>query len=146
MIVAAPPPAFHERGFCVAPAPGWHARAFELRGATPTVNVSNFPFGRVEYLSGNDDPKLRWPRGGILITVHDWTAGATAAMRPEFPRTTLPLRLAPRDFASFEGIRVLGRRQVRIGGRLLEVWVQARPTTRTTIARANRALARVRPC
>ena len=67
-------------------------------------------------------------------------------MRPMYTPTPLPLRIRARDFTSFEGVRLLGRRQVRIGNRLLEVWVQARPTTRATIAHANRALAGVRPC
>ena len=56
------------------------------------------------------------------------------------------LRIAAPDFSSFEGVSNLGQRHVRLGGRLLEVWVQARPTTAATIAEANRERAGVQVC
>jgi hypothetical protein len=66
-------------------------------------------------------------------------------MIPNFPKAR-SLRVTSRDFASFEGISLLGRQMAALDGRLLEVWVQARPTTAATIADANRALARISVC
>jgi hypothetical protein len=56
------------------------------------------------------------------------------------------LRIAAPDFSPFESVSNLGQRHVRLDGRLLDVWVQARPTTATTIAEANRELADLQVC
>jgi hypothetical protein len=132
-------------GLCVKPASGWQSRSVQRRGSPPALLLTNFRFGRAAHLNGNDDPRLRWPRGGILISINDWTGSATSAMRPLY-QPAAKLRIAARDFSSFEGVSSLGQQHVLFGGRLLEVWVQARPTTATTIAEANHELARVNVC
>jgi hypothetical protein len=112
----------------------------------PVLLMTNFSFGRFAYLYGHDDPRLRWPRGGILISIADWTGSASARMRAGYSPLSGPIRLRPGDFQAFEGVALLGQRHVRLDGRLLEVWVQARPTTPATVAAANRALAGVELC
>ena len=133
-------------GVCATPPSGWRARAQELPGAAPQLALTNFRFGRLEYLGGHDDPRLHWPRGGVLITISDWTSSSTAAMRSRYLPVSAPLVVRASDFAPFEGVRDLGRRQVALDGRLLEVWVQPRPLTPAAIAAANRELARVSVC
>lgn len=135
----------HAGHVCISSTPGWRSRAVHRPGIAPALLLTNFRFGRVDYANGHTDPLLRWPSGGILISVSDWTHAATGAMRSRF-RPAGALQVAARDFNSFEGVNNLGRRQVRFDGRLLEVWVQARPTTTSTIAAANRELANVRLC
>jgi hypothetical protein len=129
---------------CVANLSGWQSRGVSSPGTPPALLLTNFRFGRTDYLYGHDDPRLRWPRGGILISVANSTA-ATNAMEPQY-RPASTLRIAASDFASFEGVRDLGQEHVRLNGQLLEVWVQARPTTAATTAAANRELANVRVC
>jgi hypothetical protein len=130
---------------CVVNGAGWKSRFVSNPGTAPALLLTNFRFGRVDYLFGHTDPKLDWPRGGILISIANWTGAATKAMMPQY-RTTPRLGIGASDFASFEGVRILGQRHVRLNGQLLEVWVQARPTTSTTIAEANQELAKVRVC
>jgi hypothetical protein len=66
-------------------------------------------------------------------------------MDPQYqPTSTLQLKAA--NFAPFEGVRDLGQQHARLNGQLLEVWVQARPTTTATIAEANQELANVKVC
>lgn len=130
---------------CVENLSGWQSRAASSPGTPPALLLTNFRLGRVDYLYGHDDPQLRWPLDGILISIANWTSGATEAMLPAY-RPTSALRIAASDFASFEGVRNLGQRHVRLNGQLLEVWVQGRPTNATTIAAANRELANVRVC
>lgn len=130
---------------CVGNASGWQSRAVRSPGTPPALLLTNFHFGRADYLYGHDDPQLRWPHGGILISIANWTRGATKAMEPQY-RPTSALHIASSDFLSFEGVRNLGIRHVRLNGQLLEVWVQARPTNASTIAAANRELADVRVC
>jgi hypothetical protein len=133
------------RRLCVQNVSGWRSRAVSSPGTPPALLLTNFRFGRSGYLYGHDDPQLRWPHGGILISIADWTSGATKAMLPQY-RPTSALQIAASDFASFEGVRDLGQQHVRVNGQLLEVWVQARPTNASTIAAANRELANVRVC
>jgi hypothetical protein len=131
---------------CAVAPSGWQTTVARLPLAPPTLVVTNFRFGRMSYLYGHTDPQLRWPRGGILISVSDWTRASAASMRSNYAPSTFPLSVASADFAPFEGVRDLGQRSVAAGGKLLQVWVQARPTTAATIREANRALAAVRVC
>jgi hypothetical protein len=130
---------------CVQNVSGWQSRALRSPGTPPAMLLTNFRFGRPDYLYGHDDPKLRWPNGGILISIANWTSAATKAMEPQYQPTS-GLGIAAADFASFEGVRDLGQRHVSLNGQLLEVWVQARPTNASAIAAANRELANVRVC
>jgi hypothetical protein len=139
---AAAPRAAH---VCVKDQPGWKSRSVRRPGSAPALLLTNFRFGRLDYLNGHTDHQLKWPRGGILISISDWTQAATTAMRSEY-RPVDQLQIAARDFSSFEGVSNLGRHQLRLHDRLLEVWVQARPTTALTIAAANRELAVVQVC
>jgi hypothetical protein len=138
--------AFGGGRLCVAAPSGWRQTVARLPLAPPTLVLTNFRFGRMAYLYGHTDPRLRWPRGGILISVSDWTRSSAASMRSNYAPSAFPLSVARGDFAPFEGVRDLGQRSVEVDGRLLQVWVQARPTTAATIRAANRALAGVRPC
>jgi hypothetical protein len=130
---------------CVKNQSGWKSRAVHRPGTAPALLLTNFRFGRLDYLNGHTDHQLRWPHGGLLISISDWTQAATNAMKPAY-RPTNALQIAPADFHSFEGVRNLGQRHVRLDGRLLELWVQARPTTAATVAAANRELAGVQVC
>jgi hypothetical protein len=130
---------------CVKNQSGWKSRAVQRPGTAPALLLTNFAFGRLDYLNGHTDHQLRWPHGGVLISISDWTQAATSAMKSEY-RPTSELQIAAPDFHPFEGVRNLGQRHVRLNGRLLEVWVQARPTTATTIAAANLELAGVQVC
>jgi hypothetical protein len=130
---------------CVSNLSGWQSRVVSNHGSPPALLLSNFNFGRTDYLYGHTDPKLRWPRGGILVSIANWTASATTAMEPQY-RPTSVLRLTASDFAAFEGVRELGQEHARLNGQLLEVWVQARPTNAETIAAANSELANVQVC
>jgi hypothetical protein len=132
---------------CVRNLSGWQSRTVSRPGTPPALLLTNFRFGRLDYLYGHTDHALHWPRGGILISIANWTSAATKAMEPQY-RPTSGLGIAAADFASFEGVRDLGQRHVRLNGQgqLLEVWVQARPTNAVTIAAANRELANVRVC
>jgi hypothetical protein len=130
---------------CVTNLSGWQSRVVANPGTPPALLLTNFRFGRVDYLYGHTDRKLRWPKGGILISIANWTSAATKAMAPQY-RQTSTLRITASNFASFEGVRDLGQRHVRLNGQLLEVWVQARPTNASTIGAANRELANVRVC
>jgi len=136
----------NSRGVCVTAPPGWRTESLHQPGVVPTLRMTNFAFGRPDYVGGHDDPKLHWPAGGILISIGDWTGAATPAMRSAYPPIAGSLRVRARSFSSFEGVRNLGQLHVSFQGRLLEVWVQARPTTPSTIAAANRALAGVGVC
>jgi hypothetical protein len=133
------------RRLCVVDGAGWKSRFVSHPGTAPALLLTNFRFGRVDYLFGHTDPKLDWPRGGILISIANWTGAATKAMLRQFQPTSR-LGIGPADFAAFEGVRNLGQRHVRLNGQLLEVWVQARPTTSTTMTDANRELSRVKVC
>lgn len=133
------------RRLCVVNGVGWKSRFVTSPGTAPALLLTNFRFGRADYLFGHTDPKLDWPRGGILISIANWTRAATKAMEPQFQPTSR-LGIGPADFASFEGVRDLGQEHARLNGQLLEVWVQARPTNASTIAAANRELANVRVC
>jgi hypothetical protein len=130
---------------CVNNEPGWKSRSVKRPGTAPALLLTNFRFGRTDDLNGHTDHQLHWPHGGILISISDWTPAATSAMRAEY-RPTSQLQIAARDFSSFEGVSNLGRHQLRLNDRLLEVWVQAHPTTAATIAAANRVLGDVRVC
>jgi hypothetical protein len=130
---------------CVTNLSGWQSRVVSNPGSPPALLLTNFGFGRTDYLYGHTDSKLRWPRGGILISIGTWTTAATKAMEPQY-RSTSALHLTESDFAAFEGVRDLGQEHARLNGQLLEVWVQARPTTVSTIGVANRELANVRVC
>ena len=131
---------------CASPPSAWKQRMSRAPGVTPALELTNFHFGRAAYLNGHDDPALRWPHDGILITISDWTASATKSIRAKFQSVGGAPQLAASDFSSFEGVPYLGRRLVRWRGKLLEIWVQARPTTPATIAAADRALSTVRLC
>jgi hypothetical protein len=131
---------------CAVAPSGWRTTVARLPLTPPTLVLTNFRFGRMQYLFGHTDPRLRWPRGGILISISDWTRTAAASMRSNYAASAFPLSLERGDFVQFEGVRDLGQRSVNVGGRLLQVWVQARPTTAATIREANRALAGVRVC
>jgi hypothetical protein len=130
---------------CVSNLSNWQSRVVSNPGSPPALLLTNFSFGRTDYLYGHTDSKLRWPRGGILISIANWTTAATKAMEPQY-RPTSTLQLTGSDFAAFEGVRDLGQEHARLNGQLLEVWVQARPTTASTIGAANRELANVRVC
>lgn len=137
-------------GFAVVVPRGWHGRIVVLGRPSPVaVNVGNFPLPNRLDLYGNTAP-VRWPTHGILVTVVDWTAGATSAFRRRFRRASPPLRVSGADdLGGFEGVpsnhALLGR-NVQIRGRLLQVWVQigSRPATRRDVRRANAALALIR--
>jgi hypothetical protein len=133
------------RRLCVSNLSDWQSRVFSDPGSPPALLLTNFSFGRTDYLYGHTDSKLRWPRGGILISIANWTTASTKAMEPQY-RPTPTLHLTESDFAAFEGVRDLGQEHARLNGQLLEVWVQARPTTASTIGAANRELANVRVC
>ena len=130
---------------CVSNLSNWQSRVVSNPGSPPALLLTNFSFGRTDYLYGHTDSKLRWPRGGILISIANWTTAATKAMEPQY-RPTSTLQLTGSDFVAFEGVRDLGQEHARLNGQLLEVWVQARPTTASTIGAANRELANVRVC
>jgi hypothetical protein len=130
---------------CVTNLSGWQSHVVSNPGSPPALLLTNFSFGRTDYLFGHTDPELRWPRGGILVSIANWTTAATKAMEPQY-RPTRTLRLTASDFASFEGVRDLGQQHARLDGQLLEVWVQARPTNAATIAAANSELANVHVC
>jgi hypothetical protein len=135
------------RGRLCAVAPGgWQTTVARLHLAPPTLVLTNFRFGRMSDLYGHTDPRLHWPHGGILISVSDWTATSSASMRSNYAPSVFPLSVARGDFGPFEGVRDLGQRSVDANGRLLQIWVQARPTTGATIREANRALSGVRVC
>jgi hypothetical protein len=130
---------------CVRNVSSWQSRTVSRPGTPPALLLTNFHFGRVDYLYGHTDHELHWPLGGILISIANWTSAATKAMEPQY-RPTSTLRIAASNFASFEGVSDLGQSNVRLHGQLLEVWVQARPTNASTIAAANRELANVQVC
>ncbi|MFL5961736.1 MAG: hypothetical protein ACJ757_02425 [Gaiellaceae bacterium] len=135
----------HQGFLCAQSERGWKRRVVQRPGNVSALLLTNFTFGRVDYLYGHTDRKLRWPGGGILISITDWTGAATKAMKSEYPSSGR-LRVAAKDFAPFEGVANLGQRRVRFEKHLLELWVQARPTTIRTITEANRELARVSVC
>jgi hypothetical protein len=130
---------------CVTNLSGWQSRRVHDPGSPAALLLTNFGFGRTDYLFGHTDSTLHWPRGGILISIANWTTAATKAMEPQY-RPTSALRLTASEFGSFEGVRVLGQEHARLNRQLLEVWVQARPTNAATIAAANSELANVRVC
>lgn len=130
---------------CVSNLSGWQSRVVHHPGSPPALLLTNFRFGRADYLYGHTDFKLRWPRGGILVSIANWTSAATKAMEPQYRPTSI-LHLRASDFSSFEGVPILGQEHALMNGQLLEVWVQARPTTASTIASANSELANVRVC
>jgi hypothetical protein len=145
-VLLPPDPAGLRGRLCAVAPSGWQTTVVRLPLAPATIVLTNFRFGRMRYLYGHTDPRLRWPRGGILISVSDWTRASAASMRSSYAPSTFPLSVARADFAPFEGVRGLGQRSVAASGRMLQIWVQVRPTSERTIREANRALARVRVC
>jgi hypothetical protein len=135
------PPGGH---LCVRNTQGWRSLTDARPGIAPTLVLTNFRFGRLDYLYGHTDRQLRWPSDGILISIADWTRSATDAMKTNYPNR--PLQIGARDFRAFEGVANLGQRHVTLRGHLLELWVQARPTTAATIRAANAELRGVHIC
>jgi len=137
-------------GFCASVPGGWHSRIVLRTGpvtSPPALVLSNFelPLRAMEYDYGHAAPG-RWPNGGILISVSDWTRGAPDWMKRKFPPASLPLTIRASDFPPFEGVAAnLGRREVTVRGRLFEVWVQARPENDETLGTANDVLGGIRP-
>jgi hypothetical protein len=62
---------------CVSNLSNWQSRVVSNPGSPPALLLTNFSFGRTDYLYGHTDSKLRWPRGGILISIANWTTAAT---------------------------------------------------------------------
>jgi hypothetical protein len=129
---------------CVRDTQGWRSLTDARPGIAPTLVLTNFRFGRLDYLYGHTDRRLRWPADGILISIADWTRGATDAMKTNY--LNRPLQVGAGDFRSLEGVANLGQRHVTLRGHLLELWVQARPTTPATIRAANVELRGVHIC
>ena len=123
----------------------WNQRVFPRSSANAlhALTVGNMQVGRPEYLLGHNDPRLRWPADGVLISLIDWSGQHSGHM--DFAPATLPLRVTARNVGGFEGIsanHAFVRIQVRIRCKRLELWVEfgRRLTTHATVARANRAL------
>jgi hypothetical protein len=56
---------------CVKNESGWKSRSVQRPGTAPALLLTNFRFGRTDYLNGHTDYQLQWPRGGILISISD---------------------------------------------------------------------------
>jgi hypothetical protein len=150
--VLAPPAAqgdsgtsFRFRGITMGFPGTWHQRLTPRNdmNTVPAITVGNLRPGRFTYMLGHNDPRLRWPPGGVLISVIDWSGEQTAAMH--FPRATLPLRMPPENVGTLEGIRpghAFARVQARVRCKRIEIWVQfgRSLTTPETVARANALL------
>jgi hypothetical protein len=123
----------------------WYSRLTPRNGVNtvPAITVGNLRPGRFAYMLGHNDPRLRWPRDGVLISVVDWSGEQTAGMH--FPRASLPLRVPPENVGTLEGIpqgHAFARVQARVRCKRLEIWVQFGRglTTRETVARADALL------
>src|SRR4051812_34402555 len=105
----------------------WNQRVFP-RSSTNVLHAltaGNMQVGRPEYLLGHNDPRLRWPADGVLISLIDWSGQHSGRM--EFAPTTLPVRVTARNVGGFEGIsakHAFVRTQVRVGCKRLELWVE----------------------
>lgn len=133
--------------FCVNTPRGWKAESNpSLTRSKPSALVlTNFRFGAAADEWGLSDRKLRWASGDTLIVVADWTKAASADFRRGFQPGTLHIRSS--DIGSYPGFPVaIGHRLVSLNGRLLELWVEARPPSASAFAEANRVLAGVRTC
>lgn len=128
---------------CVKPPSGWKSEWVPRNHSTPPALVlTNFRFGSSVYEWGLVDPDLRWPAGATLIAVADWTKlGSSGYLRSFLPGA---LRVRPADISRFGAFPVkIGHRLVRLDGRYLEFWVEARPPTAASFAAANSVLSRV---
>ena len=128
-------------GVCATAPSSWKERTVNLPGpAPPTVVLTNFRFGRLDYVFGLGDDTLRWPRGGVAIAVMNEGPSAT-------PRFRSSLRVRASDFGAFEGMRhPFVERAIRSNGRVLDAFVEVGSVTPATVAAANQALAGVRVC
>jgi len=114
-------------------------------GQPPALELTNFRFGRSSLEWGLLDPHVHWASGDVMVVVADWTKAASHAFRSAFFPSALRIRRT--DVARYGTFPVkIGHRLIKSDGRLLEVWVEARPPTPSTLAAANRVLAGVRVC
>lgn len=128
---------------CAIPAAGWKEESVLRDKSTPPALVlTNFRFGNSLAEWGLLDPRLRWAHGDVMIAVADWTkVGSKGYLRSFLPGS---LRVRPSDIARFGAFPdAIGHRLVRVGGRYLELWVEARPPTSAAFAAANNVLGRV---
>jgi len=128
-------------GVCATAPPGWKVRTVtNVALAPPTVVLTNWRFGRMDYLYGLTDRRFDWPANGVTIAVSNDAAAAENA-----PRRAL--RVTSRDFGGMEGAaQPSGQIVVGSRGRILDALVEVGKLTPATIAAANQALAGVRTC
>jgi hypothetical protein len=125
---------------CATPPSGWKEHTIPRTSTTvATLVLTNFRFGRLDYLYGLGAP-IEWPARGAMIAVSNEGPDAT----PPFRRA---LTVGGGDFAGFEGMRwPAAEVAVRSHGRVLDAYVELRAVTPATLAAANAALAGVHTC
>jgi hypothetical protein len=132
---------------CVKLPKGWKSAWLPSPAAAdpPALALTNFRFGKSSLEWGLLDPHVHWARGDVMVVVADWTKAASTAFRSAFFPSALRVRRT--DVARYGTFPVkIGHRLIKTDGRLLEVWVEARPPTASTLAAANRVLAGVGVC
>lgn len=133
--------------FCVRQRAGWKSQwvVSDNSGTPPALVMTNFRFGAAPAAWGLFDPSLHWTARDVMIAVADWTTTAKGSVRAGFPPGSL--RIGQSDVASFGPAHVrVGHKQVRFHGRLLALYVEARPQTAAALVAANSLLAGVRIC
>lgn len=128
-------------GVCATAPSGFQERT--VRNAElgpPTVVLTNFRFGRMDYLYGISDPRLIFPSRGVVVAISNLAATKT----PD----SGALRVLRRNFKGIEGGTQGPSTQVVVTshGRLLQAEVEVGALTPATVAAANEALAGVRTC
>jgi hypothetical protein len=132
---------------CVTSPKGWKSAWIPSPAVAdpPALVLTNFRFGKSSLEWGLLDPHVRWAGGDIMVVVADWTKAASPAFRSAFLPSALRVRRA--DVVRYGTFPVkIGHRLIKTGGRLLEVWVEARPPRASTLTAANRVLAAVGVC
>jgi hypothetical protein len=133
--------------FCVTQRSGWQSEwvTSGFAGTPPALVLTNFRFGAAPTAWGLFDPRLHWAPGDVMIAVADWTQVAKGSIRSGFRPG--PLRVGRADLVSYGSSHVrVGHRQVRFHGRLLALFVEARPPTAAVFTAANSLLSGVRIC
>lgn len=129
-------------GVCASPPSGFQERTVVNGALGPqTVVLTNFRFGRVDYLYGLSDPQLLFPSGGVLVVV------SNIAPAKIVPNSGV-LRVLRRNFKGIEGGTQGPSTQLYVAshGRFLRAEVEVGALTPATVAAANAALAGVRTC
>jgi hypothetical protein len=129
-------------GICATAPSGFQERTVTDAALGPhTVVLTNFRFGRMDYLYGLSDPHLLFPSGGVLVVV------SNIAATKVIPDSGV-LRVLRRNFKGIEGATQGPSTQVYVAshGRVLRAEVEVGALTPATVAAANQALAGVRTC